>query len=342
MHTLNQWLRKHVRAVYSPYRELLTSLHVLMNPEHHLARLNWARDVLQTMTPEMHELLLFFGKVTDDWFFVMDCEEAFGFENRFVEESIEKWNCIDERTFTQFILGPRYALDHGQLNRDEREILRRPKKYRRAFYRFLYSYHTTFFAREVYHIEPWLIRSVNEFNDGIHKDPVGTLNAVHPRFIVGDHSIQFLKARTYTCDYDDLNSIRIVPSTFIAPHLLIDVDSPDIIVAKQLFIPASEKQDGVPKDLLDKLKALSDPTRLRMVQLMLYNPYCTQQLAEQIGLAKATVSKHLRILEEAGLIESQRSSHYVFYETKARELEMVRVDMDQFFDRPKLDKGENN
>jgi DNA-binding transcriptional ArsR family regulator len=336
MHSLEQWIRKHVQAVYSPYRELLTSLHVLTKPEHHLDRLEWANRTRQSLSAEMLNTLSFFGKVTDEWMFIMDCERAFGFENRCVEDSIEQWNCIDCEAFASFLLGARCKLDRTQLNPDEREILRRPKRYQKMFYRFLHDYHTTVFARELYHSEPWMVRAVNAFNEEAQQDPIGALRSVHPRFIVGDQSVQFLKARTYTRYYEDLRSITIIPSTFIAPHLLIDIDTPDLFVAKQLLVPSRDLQDGVPTDLTDKLKALSDPTRMRMARLMLYNPYCTQQLSDHLNLAKATVSKHLRILENADLIESHRSSHYVFYETKARELEMIRVDMDQFFDRPQL------
>ncbi|MET1249851.1 metalloregulator ArsR/SmtB family transcription factor [Sporolactobacillus sp. STCC-11] len=333
---LEQWMIKHVEAVYSPYRELMTSLHVLTKPEHHLDRLEWANRTRQSLSSEMLNTLSFFGKVTDEWMFIMDCERSFGFENRYVEDSIEQWNHIDCEAFASFLLGTRRNLDRIQLNPDEREILRRPKRYQKMFYHFLHDYHTTVFARELYHIEPWMIRSVNQFNEEVQKDPIGALRSVHPRFIVGDQSVQFLKARTYTRSYEDLRSITIIPSTFIAPHLLIDIDTPDLFVAKQLLVPSHDLQEGVPTDLTDKLKALSDPTRMRMARLMLYNPYCTQQLSDHLSLAKATVSKHLRILEDAGLIESRRSSHYVFYKTKARELEMIRVDMDQFFDRPKL------
>ncbi|MFT8311682.1 MAG: hypothetical protein ABF629_10990 [Sporolactobacillus sp.] len=121
------------------------------------------------------------------------------------------------------------------------------------FYHFLHDYHTMVFARELYHIEPWMIRSVNQFNEEVQKDPVGALHSVHPRFIVGDQSVQFLKARTYTRYYEDLKSITIIPSTFIAPHLLIDVDTPDLFIAKQLFVPSSGIEDGVPTDLTEKL-----------------------------------------------------------------------------------------
>lgn len=342
MHPLEQWIRQHVKAVYSPYHELLVSLHVLVNPDHHQPRLTWAQDVRKRMAPEMLKQLLFYGRATEEWFFPMDCEGAFQSAGRYPEESIEKWNVLDDRSFCRFMLGKNVRLSPGKQSAEAKDILRRPKWHRKRLYRLLMDYQNQFFARELYTIEPWLVTAVNSLNADLQKSPVAALRAVHPRFLVGEKTIQFLKARTYQMNYSELASITILPSTFIAPHLLIDIDSPDIKVSRQVAIPSLDAISEPPKDLLRSLKALADPTRLMMVRAMLYHPYCTQQLAEKLGLANATISKHLKILEESGLIRSKRSSHYVFYQTNAYLLEMIRVDMDQFFDQPKLEKGETD
>lgn len=340
MHPLEQWIRRHVKAVYSPYHELLVSLHVLVNPDHHLSRLNWVRNVHQNMDREMVDQILFYGKVTEEWFFAMDCEAAFYSDSRYVEESIEKWNVISEIQFCRFILGKSYEQSTSRQSKEARDILRRPKWHQKRLYHLLQAYQKDFFARELYAVEPWLVKAVNSCNTGFQEHPIETLRSIHPRFLVKEKYIQFLKARTYQFNYSDLNSITILPSTFIAPHLLIDTESPDIKVDKQVIIPSTERVEETPQDLLRALKALADPTRLIMVRAMLYHPYCTQQLTEKVKLAKATVSKHLKVLEKSGLIRSERSSHYVFYRTNAYLLEMIRVDMDQFFDQPKIEKEE--
>lgn len=342
MHLLEHWIANNVRAVYSPYHEMLVSLHVLVNPEHHLSRLEWARKIRQTMDKEMLEQILFYGNASDEWFFAMDCEDAFCAESRYPEESIEQWALIDEGTFCCSILG-NYRERRARLNRAAREILRRPRWHQKQLYHLLQAYQKDFFARELYTIEPWLVRSVKLCNNGFRKNPVETLQSIHPRFRVEEKGIKFLKSETYAFAYSELESITILPSTFVAPHLLIDIEQPGLIkVNKQVVIPSLKSEEQVPRDLLRKLQALDDPTRLVMVQAMLYQPYCTQQLTERFGLAKATISKHLKILEASGLLQSERSGHYVFYHTNAPVLEMIRVDLDQFFDQPKLDRGESH
>jgi len=50
MEIVNQWLSKHVRFNYSPFREFMTSLHVRYNPAHHLTRLEWAEKIKSNMS----------------------------------------------------------------------------------------------------------------------------------------------------------------------------------------------------------------------------------------------------------------------------------------------------
>src|SRR5689334_20692670 len=61
-------------------------------------------------------------------------------------------------------------------------------------------------------------------------------------------------------------------------------------------------------------KGLADPTRLRMVAAMVERPRCGQDLAAEIGVAPATVSHHLKVLEKAGLLVETRQPPYVFYQ----------------------------
>ena len=53
-------------------------------------------------------------------------------------------------------------------------------------------------------------------------------------------------------------------------------------------------------------KALAHPARIRLLKVMAAQPGCVgSDLVASIGLAQSTVSEHLRILKEAGFIESE-------------------------------------
>ena len=61
-------------------------------------------------------------------------------------------------------------------------------------------------------------------------------------------------------------------------------------------------------------KTLADSTRLRIVGLISEEPRCGQEIAAELNLAPATVTHHLRILREAGLVNETRRSPYIDYQ----------------------------
>jgi len=54
------------------------------------------------------------------------------------------------------------------------------------------------------------------------------------------------------------------------------------------------------------LKALADRSRLRIVRTLLDQPLTVNDLSERLGISQYNVSKHLRILREAGLVEATK------------------------------------
>jgi ArsR family transcriptional regulator len=61
------------------------------------------------------------------------------------------------------------------------------------------------------------------------------------------------------------------------------------------------------------MKALSDPNRVKMVKLLQRRVLCVCEIQEALGLAQSTASKHLKILEEAGLITYLKEGPWVNY-----------------------------
>jgi ArsR family transcriptional regulator len=61
------------------------------------------------------------------------------------------------------------------------------------------------------------------------------------------------------------------------------------------------------------MKALSDPNRVKMVKLLQHKEMCVCEIQAALGLAQSTVSKHLKILEEAGLTKCYKDRLWVNY-----------------------------
>jgi DNA-binding transcriptional ArsR family regulator len=61
------------------------------------------------------------------------------------------------------------------------------------------------------------------------------------------------------------------------------------------------------------LKALAHPTRLFLVEELAGGPRCVCELTERIGDDISTVSKHLALLRDAGVLSSERRGQQIFY-----------------------------
>ncbi len=67
------------------------------------------------------------------------------------------------------------------------------------------------------------------------------------------------------------------------------------------------------KKIIRVMKALSDPNRINILKILEKKELCVCELTSLLGLAQSTVSKHLRLLEDAGLVDSSRDGAWVNY-----------------------------
>jgi biotin operon repressor len=73
--------------------------------------------------------------------------------------------------------------------------------------------------------------------------------------------------------------------------------------------------------LVRLFKGLADLTRLRMIAAIVDRARCGQDLAAEVGVSPATVSHHLRVLSEAGLLRETRQPPYTFYQLDLEQLQ---------------------
>jgi ArsR family transcriptional regulator, arsenate/arsenite/antimonite-responsive transcriptional repressor len=64
----------------------------------------------------------------------------------------------------------------------------------------------------------------------------------------------------------------------------------------------------------DAFRALADPTRREILRLLRDGPKTSGEIAEQFSSSWPTVSRHLAVLRDAGLILSERSGQQIVYE----------------------------
>jgi ArsR family transcriptional regulator len=64
------------------------------------------------------------------------------------------------------------------------------------------------------------------------------------------------------------------------------------------------------------IKALAHPTRLFLVEELCHEERCVCDLAEMVGADISTVSKHLALLRQAGLVQDEKRGKQVFYQLR--------------------------
>ncbi len=91
--------------------------------------------------------------------------------------------------------------------------------------------------------------------------------------------------------------------------------------------------------LMTVLKALSDETRIRLLQLLLAEVLCGRALARRLGISEAAVSQHLKVLKEAGLVEGEKRGYWNHYSVQGKALEGVIREIERLASQSTVSAG---
>ena len=73
------------------------------------------------------------------------------------------------------------------------------------------------------------------------------------------------------------------------------------------------KYENTMRALMTITKALADERRVRTLLALRQGELCVCQITELFGLAPSTISKHLSILHQAGLVDSRKAGRWIYY-----------------------------
>ncbi|WNS44932.1 metalloregulator ArsR/SmtB family transcription factor [Paenibacillus sp. MMS20-IR301] len=349
-----QALQRKIRTVACPYHEMLCSLHVLHQPEHHPRRLHWAGLMLSTMPLSLIEGIHTIGRLSDSWLGLTLTLKQGTFASS--QEGILQLKLLPDAELIclllagKFTLGtilawlqqPELAANSGTREwngpgkaPDEaaRYLLRHLESVRTQLFTTLEQYEQNYFRKEWEYIQPWMSTAATGFQDTVSRSAEKALNLLHPRLHAAEGTITAQKAHTYYFRHDQLQLIYVLPSTFIFPHLLMDWTTDSLMLPLAVDIPGQPVSEDPPEDLLRSFKALGDATRLRMLKLLYQSPHCTKQLAPVLGISEAAVSKQLKLLSAAGLVQAERKGNYLFYSTDKEAFDSLIILQRQYFDQ---------
>ncbi|MFD5648999.1 MULTISPECIES: ArsR/SmtB family transcription factor [unclassified Streptomyces] len=66
----------------------------------------------------------------------------------------------------------------------------------------------------------------------------------------------------------------------------------------------------------DVIRVLGDPLRLRIVTLLARETLCTTHLIEETGAKQTNLSNHMKVLREAGIVETEPCGRYTYYKLR--------------------------
>ena len=330
-----------IAFAYSPVLETVQSLHVLVEPKHHPLQHAWVREMRQLparLRGEIADFSFLYRWNLPDFLFPDPRSEFADFE-----ADLERLRSLDGVEAALEFLRPIYdhggRRDAGLLADDalRRDVLARtrechgsaaaelvalvfddPDELSRRFARLLTAYWKGGFASEWARIEPRLAEAVSEAGRAIAAGgPYAVLGALGPRLLADREreTLTFELPHEHDIVIGEGDELVLAPSVYVWPHVRVNCDPPwpvGVVYAPG-FVAGAARPPIPPGELIRLLKAISDDTRLRALALIAERPRSTQELAPLLSISEAGLSKHLRRLADAGVVQTKREGYYVVY-----------------------------
>jgi DNA-binding transcriptional ArsR family regulator len=326
---------------YSPVLEALISLHSALEPKHHPVQHPWARRT-RALPARLREDLRRFAFLFDGYtpnFFAPTPARAFPrFENE-VERiaALPEGELTPEFEHSQRYVdvrrhpngSPRSARDDADAEARRRlaaKAVANPRKILGEFLELLSEYWKLAFRAEWSRLEPQLADASADTRRTIARSGLAQfLRGFGSEIRVDPDAGTFTLVRAHEHDVrlDSSEQLLLCPSVYSWPHVFVNCEAPYPLF---LVYPAPAVQRTAtprvpPDELLRIFRVLGDDTRMRALQLIAARPRSTQELAPLVGVSQAALSKHLRMLTEAGIVVSRRDGYYVLYELVPEPLE---------------------
>ncbi|MBS4539377.1 winged helix-turn-helix transcriptional regulator [Clostridium sp. D2Q-11] len=331
-----------IEFLYSPYFEMICSLHVLVNPDHHIKKLEWAKEQRKAINEKLLRDIDDFGNRYFEWSSALDFQILSESVNSLsIIEALEYIQNIDLDVFMDvlnnkyFVPGDKIKNHSGKLRCKENNEydIEQWQKIREKFISILKEYYYLHFQDELKKIEPFLVRSLKRHKVYSEKmEFLEFIKTLHNRIEIDDEAFHFHKYYRFDLNFKEITKILINISSFIDPHLLLGIMPGGLL---NLTIRACGNEDyteTIPQDLKKGLRALGDDSRLKILRAIYRNPKSTQKLSNQLGLTEACISKHLKVLNEAGIVYSMRQGHFKLYGIDTMAIDILPMNIYQYLD----------
>ena len=355
--------QSHLRFGFSAARETLRAIEVLSSPQHHAEQLSWVRQarplVSRSLKAELRHFHFFFDGATEVFpaVWAPDRQTAFDADLNLLRRSSRAYaDAALIRLSGERLISPgrlralrkpawyrsaakRHSLQYPGCAAMLAEFVASPRDSLRRFCEMLQLFYDRVMEPLWGAIDARLLSDV-EMRTGILRAHglVAVMRTLSPQIAATRESARQCVIRIGDDEaaesLTDRSALTLTPSYFIRPHL-------QMFLMKQLGglqcslvypLPGlTAKAKPIPdrRTTMRRLSALGEASRLRIVELLAQRDLSTRELAAFLRSSEPVVSRHLRRLHEAGIVERRRHSYFVLYALRRSALHELREVLDR-------------
>ena len=309
--------------------DLFTSLHILHFPDEYGLRGAWAAGVRSRLPNEVRDLLdvvignfniplawihslpepkdaatalLAFKRIAKkDWLSALELSPVDSRECLDLLQSSMQQGSWNQDMLAQLVriwrqAEPSTRLVPGAVTEDRAKLVldvySTPEKYGDKFLTALETYYQVFFSEEEKRIGPKLMQALEKSQKAADKEGASEY-------------LESASNRWEVAIDEEISDVTLVPSYWISAGYAVNMGDGQKVV---LFGFRSKEEslvpgEIVPEDLLLRLKAMTDPTRMRILRYLLQEQLTPAELARRLRLRAPTVTHHLHTLKSSGMVQ---------------------------------------
>lgn len=334
---------------YSAAHETLIALHVFIDCKHHPLHIPWVINARKKINPalkqEIDAFSIFYKRPIVTFWGLQENSTISDFG-----EDLNKLSCGSSddffQTVAETILGQKVSTQTlqqefiqfaGGVYRDSKEIIlalaEKPEQVKQRYLTLLEDFWKTCVKDDWSRIEELFLKDIASRGRKLMMEgPLHLLGSLSPEIDIQPNQkkavIRRISKREIYFEKDDI--LLLTPSYFAWPHLFVNAHKPVGINYSIMENQQEAARPMPPEDLLRLFNALGDLSRLQIVKYLSQKPRSTRELAGLMGMTEGAVSKHIKLLKDAGLIASKRKSYYVFYHLLEKSFSEIQLGLAQY------------
>ncbi|SHI60133.1 ArsR/SmtB family transcription factor [Lutispora thermophila] len=324
-----------VKVFYSSVIELICAVHLLTDPAHHQYEIKWAEEMLSVLSEDeldaLQSIKYYPAGGIEFLNYVLETKEHFS-----IERFINYIESTDETDFFFYLLNEGIDKDKihkAFISKNERYKIQEKIKWIVEDNILMY-----FFDKpcEIKSKALKILKAIYEkgFQDRFQKnkdrleDGVDYVNS----FIDKDNIEMALEKVTGKPKklFTGFKEYYIIPSYFVSPRLIRVYSDEKLYMVFDCRL-TRDKKEALLEELSNMLKVIDDKSRMEILRILVNSKSYGKALSDMIGISTPTVSHHLEVLKQAGLIKEEKIRNIKYFYADKDQLKSIIDDINKYF-----------